>query len=246
MALVDQSVAIQTAEENTALRLRMKRAEEDEQRENNNRTYEALDTTSADNMRSKNNALRDEIAELQHELDELRTVNVTDLHHQYQRLDGRRAYLHNENSSLRSVLANQRRSVRRATNNVNAYQEVRRQSEEQNAVAKSDIKMFKERREALQEETQKLARKEARLQNELATMPVSSEELESERRRLSDDNAKKAMQITELELLVDELKAEEAQKQNEEVHQASTTSSVDIVDLRREYIALKEEMKELK
>lgn len=250
MALVEQSLAVQAAEENTALRIRMKRLEDDEHRNHvNDKPGETLDTTSADRLRAKNNSLRDEIAELQQELSELRNVNVTELYHQYRRLDNKRAYLNNENASLRNVLANQRKDVRRATNNVKAYQEARRQNEEQNTSAKDDVKMFKERREALQEETHKLNRKEARLQNELASMPAPGEDMEAERRKLTDDNAKKGARIAELERLVDALTAEKGARQPHgegDDGSGSNASSTDVADLRREYVDLKEQLNALK
>lgn len=245
MSRVDESLAVQTADDNDTLRLRVKRLDEDEQRNNTVKTVEPLDTTSADRLKSKIGALRQDIADLEQELTELRLVNVTALKNQYQRLDNKRAHLNNENTSLRNVLANQSRDVRRATNTVNAFQEVRRQNEEQNASAKDDVRMFRERRAALMKESKQLNRKEARLQSELESIPVTAEALEMELERLAMENAKKSVDAEELESELAELRAQQADGAHEEEERRLSTSAADVADMRREYVELKEQLRQL-
>lgn len=172
------------------------------------------------------------------QLKELQTINVAELQHEYQRLDGRRAHLLNEIASLRRVIANQSKDVRRATRAVNGQQELRRQNNEHHASSNADIQMFKDRREALAKETQRLIRQERHLEAELETLPASGEDNEAVANRLKEDNAKKDQIIERLEATLRDMQQTNLQEG------AAAYPADDLEHLREEYVRLNDKLKQ--
>lgn len=195
-----------------------------------------LDTAGVDDLKSRNTAIQKEVADLERELQESRLVNVTELSHEYQRLESRRAYLYNENAGLRNIIAHQSREVKRATREVNAQQEIRRANDDYNATAKSDIRMFKERRDNSLKEISQLSSRETQLRTELRG-DGNRHNLETEAKRLARENDEKDREIRELE---DELR--ELEMPNDEPDEAGE----DITRLREEYVELKSKLTEKK
>lgn len=240
----DAGVAAEVAEENYSLQKRLARLEAEEEQhrqaaEQAARYEDSVDTSGVDRARRKNNALKEEIAKLEAQLKELQTINVSELQHEYQRLDGRRAHLLNEIASLRRVIANQSKDVRRATRAVNDQQEMRRQNNEHHASSNADIQMFKDRRESLAKETQRLIRKERHLDSELETLPACGEDSEAVVSRLKEDNAKRDQTIERLEAALSE-------KQHADSQQAPAANPADNLEqLREEYVRLNDELKQI-
>ncbi|CAG9583574.1 hypothetical_protein_-_conserved [Leishmania major strain Friedlin] len=239
----DRDAAVKVADENYSLRKRLARMEwEEKQRraaEYESRFEGAVDTSANDRMRSRNSALQDEIAGLESQLKELQMINVTDLQHEYTRLDNRRAYLLNEIAGLRRILANQSKEVKRATRSVNSQHELRRQNNEQHAASIEDIQMFRKKRESLAEETQHLIAKERQLMSELETLPAPGEDEEFVASRLREDNEKKDHIIAQLEATL-----KEQMKAGAQLPEAN--SAVDIQHLREEYVRLNDQLKRIK
>ncbi|KAL7695088.1 hypothetical protein NQL31_000462 [Lotmaria passim] len=241
----DPGVAAEATEENYSLQKRLARleAEEEQQRqaaEEAARYEESVDTSGVDRARRRNNALREEITKLEAQLKELQTINVAELQHEYQRLDGRRAHLLNEIASLRRVIANQSKDVRRATRAVNDQQELRRQNNEYHASSNADIQMFKDKREALAKETQRFIRKERHLESELVALPASEEDSEAVASRLREDNAKKDQTIERLEAALREKQLSRSQKS------LVATTADELAQLREEYVRLNDQLKQCK
>lgn len=235
MPSYSHSVAVQTADENTSLRARIQRMEKE--REDAAKSEGShLDTAGVDDLKSRNTAIQKEVADLERELQESRLVNVTELSHEYQRLESRRAYLYNENAGLRNIIAHQSREVKRATREVNAQQEIRRANDDYNATAKSDIRMFKERRDNSLKEISQLSSRETQLRTELRG-DGNRHNLETEAKRLARENDEKDREIRELE---DELR--ELEMPNDEPDEAGE----DITRLREEYVELKSKLTEKK
>ncbi|KPA79899.1 hypothetical protein ABB37_04965 [Leptomonas pyrrhocoris] len=243
-------VAAEAAEEHYSLQKRLVRleAEEEQQKqaaEQAARYEDSVDTSGVDRARRRNSALREEIAKLEVQLKELQTINVADLQHEYQRLDGRRAHLLNEIASLRRVIANQSKDVRRATRAVNNQRELHRQNDEHHASSNADIQMFKDKRETLAQETQRLIRKERHLGLELETLPAAGEDSEAVTSRLRDDNAKKDQTIERLEATLREKQQQKQQQANTEQSPAATPVD-ELKRLREEYVRLNDRLKRSK
>ncbi|CAM72657.1 conserved hypothetical protein [Leishmania infantum JPCM5] len=241
----DRDAAVKVAEENYSLRKRLARMEWEEEKQRRAAEYEsrfegAVDTSANDRMRSRNSALQDEIAGLESQLKELQMINVTDLQHEYTRLDNRRAYLLNEIAGLRRILANQSKEVKRATRSVNSQHELRRQNNEQHAASIEDIQMFRKKRESLAEETQHLIAKERQLMSELETLPAPGEDQEVMASRLREDNEKKDHTIAQLEATLKEKQLKAG------TQLAEANSAVDIQHLREEYVRLNDQLRRIK
>ncbi|EPY43716.1 hypothetical protein AGDE_00205 [Angomonas deanei] len=238
MTTYTQSTAVEVADENTALRTRLAQLQEEERKQNagNNNQF-TVDTSTVDRLKSQNKGIKQKITELERELVQLKSINIQELYHEYSRLSAKRNHLSNENAALANVLANQRRDVKKATKNVNSHQELRRTNAEKNAADKTDIQMFRERREALQKETSKLTKEEAKLEEELRSMPAHQEQVETEVRLLKEDNFKK-------DRLIEQLGNDVHSKGGQQ--EAGETSDGDIAQLREEYVQLKEELKRAK
>lgn len=242
MSQADRRAAVQAADENTALRTRLQRYEEEDRAAKTVDYTEPVDASVVDKLRRKNTALRAQNADLERELAELKTINVTELYHEYTRLNTRRAFLNNENSGLQRILANQRGDVRRATRAVNGQQEMRRQTEEQAASQKADIQMFKDRREHLQKETAQLSREEVQLQEELKYLGShAGASYEDEVKKLQEDNARKDEQIARLEAELGDTSNHGHNSDN-----GSDTAQDEIATLREDYVRLKEQLKRAK
>ncbi|KPI88186.1 hypothetical protein ABL78_2690 [Leptomonas seymouri] len=242
-------VAAEVAEENYSLLKRLVRmeAEEEQQKlvvEQAARFEGSVDTSGVERARRKNSALQEEIAKLEMQLRELQTINVSELQHEYQRLDGRRAHLMNEIASLRRIIVNQSKDVRRATRAVNDQQELRKLNHEQHASLNEDIQMFKEKREALSKETQRLIHKERRLELKLESLPTSSEDSEAVAIRLREDNAKRAQTIERLEATLRE--KQQQQQQTSAEQNSAVAAAADLERLREEYVHLKDQLKNSK
>lgn len=236
-------VAVDAAEENYSLQTRLSAlVEEEEQIQKTQEKYarleEPLDTSALDKTKGKNYSLVAEIGNLEHELASLRTINVTELYHEYKRLDVRRGFLSNEVASLRRVLANQSKDVRRATQAVNDHHKLRKENDEHQATAKADTQMFKEKRDELTSETHMLLRKERRLEAELESLPAPGESYEAMARRLNEDNGKKDATIENLtaNLVVEQQRYETAK--------ADANNADEIRRLRDEYVRLNEILKQ--
>jgi len=143
------------------------------------------------------------------------------------------------------VLANQSKGVRKATRAVNRHQEQRRQNEEAHARDKADLQMFKERRDALNKETQRLLRQEGRLEERLAALPSPGEHYDVVVKRLEDENAHRDATIAKLEKAL----VEEQQQQPESASASAVvaapeqSSNDELEQLRAEYLRLTEQLK---
>ncbi|CAJ1037523.1 hypothetical protein Q4I32_007781 [Leishmania shawi] len=241
----DRDIAVKVAEENYSLQKRLARMEREEQQQRRAADYDSrfegtADTIANDRMRRRNNALQDEIAELESQLRELQMINIIDLQHEYTRLDNRRAYLLNELAGLRRILANQRKDVKRATRTVNSQHELRRQNSVEHASSIEDIQMFREKRESLAKETQHLIAKERHLKSKLETLPAPGEDHEVVASRLREDNEKKDYTIARLEATLKE------EQQKADAQFAEANSSDDIQRLREEYVQLNDQLRRSK
>ncbi|EPY36245.1 hypothetical protein STCU_00682 [Strigomonas culicis] len=116
---------------------------------------------------------------------------------------------------------------------------MRRLNNQHNAASKADIQMFRERRDALQREQVRLTKEEARLEEELHSMPAHREEAETEIRQLQEDNFKK-------DRLIEQLGNELSKQKGGDPAIDSRTSEHDIAKLREEYVRLKEQLKRVK
>ncbi|KAG5488452.1 hypothetical protein JIQ42_00059 [Leishmania sp. Namibia] len=241
----DRDVAVRVAEENYSLRKRLTQMDrEDEQQrraaEYGSRFEGTVDKSANDRIQRRNNALQKEIEGLENQLKELQMINVTDLQHEYSRLGNRRAYLLNEIAGLRRILANQSKEVKRATRTVNDQHELRRQNTEQHAALNADIQMFRQKRESLAKETQRLIAKERHLMSELDALPAPGEDQEAMASRLREDNEKKDRTIARLEATLKE------EQQRASAHLAEANLIDAIQDLREEYVQLNERLKRSK
>ncbi|KAK7196712.1 hypothetical protein NESM_000610600 [Novymonas esmeraldas] len=244
-ASCDRVVAVEVAEEHFSLQKRLAKMEREAEQQRQAAEYESrfdgtVDTSVNDRTRRRNIALQEEIAGLEGQLKELQMINVTDLQHEYTRLDNRRAHLLNEIAGLRRVLANQSKEVRRATRTVNDQHELRRQNNEHHASSNADIHMFREKRESLAKETQRLIAKERRLVTELESLPAPGEDHEVVAGRLREDNVKKDQTIARLEATLKE------EQKKSGAHPVEADPADDIQHLREEYVRLNDQVKRSK
>ncbi|KAG5463884.1 hypothetical protein LSCM1_00057 [Leishmania martiniquensis] len=241
----DRDVAVRAAEENYSLRKRLAQMDRENEEQRRAAEYQSrfegtIDKSVNDRMRRRNNALQEEIEGLESQLKELQMINVTDLQHEYARLDNRRAYLLNEIAGLRRILANQSKEVKRATRTVNDQHELRRQNNEHYASLNADIQMFRKKRESLAKETQRLIAKEGHLMAELDALPAPGEDQEAMTSRFREDNEKKDRTIARLEATL----KEEQQKAGARLAEASIADAIQ--HLREEYVQLNEQLKRSK
>lgn len=222
-----QSAAEEAAEENNALRVRVAKLDYDEANRYEEER-ETADTSVVDNLKNQNRQLKEKVAAMEKELSELKMMNVSELHQEFLRLNTRRAHLRNEVAGLHNILVNQRREVKKATRDLDARGDVKRQNGETNAASQADVQMFREKREELMKETKRLQRQEKKLREELDNMP-EAENMEAEIRQQLDEKERKDQQIADLEAQVEE--------RGGHVEHAD-----DVTQLREEYVWLKEQL----
>ncbi|CCW59944.1 unnamed protein product [Phytomonas sp. EM1] len=239
MSSLNLDVAAQAISENYYLRTRLRQMEDEDQKSGTFTQVTFVNTKTLENLKRRNEELHSTISELEKELVRLRGVNVTELCHEYLHLDQRRSYLNNENISLRNILSNQKRDVKRATNAINFCQEKRRQNDAQNELIRLDIEMFRRRRKGILEEIHDLSQKERRLESELQFLSTPNEQIEKEIQKVMQDNMKKDQKI---EKLTHDLEVLE----KGEIVEESEGDDEEIENLRNEYVYLKEQLKAMK
>lgn len=242
MSEFDRKAAVLAANENHDLVERLEALQQEGRQKQSHRPPQSS-PGRAEKLRKKNDDIREEITDLKRELAELRRTNVTQLYHTFTRLNTRLAYLNNENMSLRSVLANQRQGVRKATRAFHDHQVRRRRNEQSNTHTKQDIQMIRERRDDCLAEADELRREKEELEAELEELPPVGKNPVALRKKLLEEYELNEAEIERLERDIQHTDTEFAAAKEPE---SAQKNSGDLDELREEYKALKQELKQAK
>lgn len=237
----DRKAAVHAANENRDLHERVDTLREENQNDKGPESKRKQSPSRLEKLQRRNDKIKGEISDLTVQLAELRKTNVTVLYHTYTKLNTKLASINDENMSLRSVIANQRQGVRKATQAFHDHQVRRKLSSEQNSHMKQDIQLMKERRDAAVGECDSLRKEKAQLEREVETLPQTKKDPEVTLRKLQKERDANKREIDSLESDI---------KEAEAAQQAAAAIVVeddqDLEDLREEYKELKIELKKAK